>query len=263
MANNTGGVNQRFLASKIPSGWRKTFTGPFAPKTASKWTAPTEVSMAAYQKSLEPYKGKSGQYTEYGDRGGSSISRGYYADAQTEADLNAATSWAISKGLIKDPGKIGFAEVAPLLAFAAPAAAAAGLFAGAGAAGAAASGGTAATGTYSGAALAGGSGTVGGTAAAGASGGAAAGTAAGGAAAGGIKLGTLADAATVGVGALGLLGSGEAVEQTPVPSLAAEPEPVMPTVDSAAIARRRRRSLMAQLARRGRESTILTDPLGG
>lgn len=131
----------------------------------------------------------------------------------------------------------------------------------AGAAGASSGSGTAATGTAAGTAGATygagtgyassvGAGTAAGTA----------GTAAG--TAGAIKIGTLADAATVAGGAMGLLGGGSATPTAP-PTVAAEPEPVMPTIDSAAIAQRRRRSLQAQLARRGRESTILTDPLGG
>ena len=270
MATNTSGTNQRFSGAKPPSGWQTTFVNAFNPRVASKWTPPTEISSAAYQKSLEPYKGKHGVFNVYGDRGASSMATGFAADAQTESDLNAATKWAIEKGLIKDPGKIGFAEVAPLLAFAAPAAAAMGLFAGAaagaGAAGSAGSAGTAAgTAGTAGTAATYGAGT--GYAASAGAGTAASGTATAGgtaAAGGAFKLGTLADAASIGAGTVGLLGSGEAAAQpAPVPTVAAEPEPVMPTVDSAAVARARRRSLMAQLARRGRQSTILTDPLGG
>ncbi len=42
-----------------------------------------------------------------------------------------------------------------------------------------------------------------------------------------------------------------------------KPPPVMPTPDDAAVRSAQRRSIAAQLARRGRQSTILTDPLGG
>lgn len=57
---------------------------------------------------------------------------------------------------------------------------------------------------------------------------------------------------------LGLTGGDETIEQT------ANSTPIaMPTADSAAIATAKRRSISAQIARRGRASTILTGDQGG
>jgi hypothetical protein len=40
-------------------------------------------------------------------------------------------------------------------------------------------------------------------------------------------------------------------------------KPLMPAIDDAQATLEKRRSIASQFARRGRESTILTDPLGG
>lgn len=44
------------------------------------------------------------------------------------------------------------------------------------------------------------------------------------------------------------------------PSVAAEPVPIMPTPDDAAVKQAQRRSKLAQRRRSGRSSTILSDP---
>lgn len=58
-----------------------------------------------------------------------------------------------------------------------------------------------------------------------------------------------------------------ALERERLAALQAEPEPVVPTTDDETIRRSRQRSISAQMRRRGRTSTILTnstatDPLG-
>lgn len=52
-------------------------------------------------------------------------------------------------------------------------------------------------------------------------------------------------------------------EREQLAQLAAEPEPVIPTPDDATVKDARRRSITAQLRRRGRSSTILTGDSGG
>jgi hypothetical protein len=51
-----------------------------------------------------------------------------------------------------------------------------------------------------------------------------------------------------------------ALERQALADLQTEPEPVMPTADDEATARAKRRSIASQMRRRGRQSTILTDP---
>ena len=65
------------------------------------------------------------------------------------------------------------------------------------------------------------------------------------------------------LGGLGLLGgnSGETMTSSSTPSSTAQT--AMPTPDSTAIAQAKRRSISAQIARRGRASTILTGDQGG
>lgn len=50
-----------------------------------------------------------------------------------------------------------------------------------------------------------------------------------------------------------------AQEREALAALQREPEPALPTADDESVRRARRRSRAAQLARRGRQSTILTD----
>ena len=62
----------------------------------------------------------------------------------------------------------------------------------------------------------------------------------------------------------GLLGgAAEQKAPEPPPAPVVTPPPVMPLPDDDEIAKVRKRSLAAQLARRGRQSTILTDPVTG
>ena len=55
------------------------------------------------------------------------------------------------------------------------------------------------------------------------------------------------------------------LETPPAVAAAAEPKPVMPTPDDAAVKAARKRSISSQKRRMGRASTILTgdEPLGG
>lgn len=59
----------------------------------------------------------------------------------------------------------------------------------------------------------------------------------------------------------GLFGGG-AEKEAPTPPPVAPP-PVMPVPDDAAVQAAKRRSIAMQLQRRGRQSTILTDPVTG
>ena len=73
-------------------------------------------------------------------------------------------------------------------------------------------------------------------------------------------------AATVGSALVSTLFSGgpsaaAAPEVAPAPEV--EPPPVMPIPDDEAATKARRRSIAKSMARRGRQSTILTDPVTG
>lgn len=72
-------------------------------------------------------------------------------------------------------------------------------------------------------------------------------------------------AATVGSALVSTLFSGDrpsaAPEVAPAPEV--EPPPVMPIPDDEAATKARRRSIAKSMARRGRQSTILTDPVTG
>lgn len=53
-------------------------------------------------------------------------------------------------------------------------------------------------------------------------------------------------------------------KETPAPAAPViPPPPVMPTPDDKAVEAAKRRSIAAQIARRGRQSTMLTDPVTG
>ena len=54
-----------------------------------------------------------------------------------------------------------------------------------------------------------------------------------------------------------------ALEREALAALQEEPEPLMPLGDDASVRRARRRSISAQMRRRGRASTILTDTGAG
>ena len=71
-------------------------------------------------------------------------------------------------------------------------------------------------------------------------------------------------AATVGSALVSTLfsdGPSAAPEVAPAPDV--EPPPVMPIPDGEAATKARRRSIAKSMARRGRQSTILTDPVTG
>lgn len=91
----------------------------------------------------------------------------------------------------------------------------------------------------------------------------------------GIETGTLlaiASATSAGVGALSYLDQREArkdaerqaaQQREAIAALEAQPAPTMPVADDEASKRARQRSISAQLRRRGRSSTILTNPDAG